>query len=84
MRFGQLLKKISKNLLAGLGGAIIGVIIFIVYLLKIWLPANAEKIGLGIIALIPVMFILFSIMGTFMGGISGIVIYHIVKSLRKK
>ena len=84
MRFGQLLKKISKNVLVGLGGAIIGVIIFITYFFKIWLPANAERIGLGIIALIPVMFILFSIMGIFIGGILGIVIYNIVKSLIKK
>lgn len=84
MRFGQLLKKVGENLLVGLVGAIIGAIIFIIYLLKIWFPTNAEKIGLGIIALIPVMFILFSIMGIFIGGILGIVIYHIVKSLIKK
>ena len=84
MSFGQLLKKFGKNLLAGLGGAIIGVIVFIIYLFKIWLPANAEKIGLGIIALIPFMLILFSVLGIVIGGISGIVIYQIIKSLRNK
>ena len=84
MRTRQLLKKIGENLLVGLGGAIIGAIIFIIYLFKIWFPANAKEIGLGIIALIPVMFILFSIMGIFIGGILGIVIYNIVKSLIKK
>ena len=84
MGFRQSLKKITRNLLAGLGGAIIGAIIFIIYLFKIWLPTNAEKMGLGIIALLPVMLILFSIIGLFIGGILGIVIYRIVKSLRKK
>ncbi|MBI4144592.1 hypothetical protein HY493_00105 [Candidatus Woesearchaeota archaeon] len=84
MGFGQALKKIGENLLAGLGGAIVGVIISTIYLLKIWFPTNAGKVGLGIIALIPVMFILFSIVGILIGGISGMVIYHILKSLMKK
>ena len=84
MNLGQLLKKFGKNLLAGLIGAVMGVIIFVIYLFKFWLPANAEKMGLGIIAFIPIMLILFSVMGIFIGGISGIVIYHIIRSFRKK
>ena len=83
MNLKQLFKNIGKNLLAWFCGAIIGIIIFSIYLFKIWLPVNAEKAGLGIIVLIPIFFILFSIVGIFVGGISGIVIYYIIKLLRK-
>ncbi len=84
MNFKQLLKLIAEHLLAGLIGAIIGVIISVIYFLKIWIPINADKIGLGIIALFPVMLILFSILGIFIGGISGILLLLTVKFLRKK
>ena len=83
MGLGLLLKKIGKNLLVWLGGAAIGIIISTIYLFKIWLPANAGKMGLGIIALLPIIFILFSAIGIFIGGISGVIIYHFIKSLRK-
>jgi hypothetical protein len=82
MRFKRLLKKLGKNLLAGLGGAIVGVIISVFYLLAIWLPASDA--GLEIIALLPVMIILFSILGMSVGGVLGIVIYQVVRFIRKR
>jgi len=51
-----------------ISGAIIGIIISITYLFKIWLPTNIDKISLAIIGIIPVMIILFSILGVFIEG----------------
>lgn len=84
MSFKQLLKKIGKHLLAGFFGAIIGLIISLIYLFKIWFPINSDKIGLAIVVFIPIMVILFSIIGILIGGILGIVISLLVKLLRKK
>lgn len=83
MNFKHFLELIGEHLLAGLIGAIIGVIISVIYLLKIWMPMNAHKVGLGIIAIFPIMLIMFSILGIFVGGITGIVILLILKFLRK-
>ena len=84
MRFKNILKRLGKNLLVAVYGAVIGMIVFLIYLFKIWTPANADKIGLGIIALAPVLFILFSILGMIVGGIVGIVIYQVKGFLRKR
>jgi hypothetical protein len=83
MKGKNLGKKIGKTLLAGVVGAIIGIPVFIFYFFKIWVPMNSSEIGLGIIALVPVMIILFSIVGIFIGGISGMIIYWIVKLTKK-
>ncbi len=83
MDFKKSFKKIGKNLLIGISGAIGGIIICVFYLIKIWLPHNADKIGLAIIALLPVLIILFSIMGSILGGFLGIIIYQLVRYLRK-
>jgi len=84
MKFWPLLKTISKNIIAGLSGAIIGILISMIYLITMWLPANAKRIGVGIIAVLPVMVILFSLLGIAIGGIVGIVIYHIIRLIKKK
>lgn len=83
MKYEQSLKKIGKNLLAALIGAFFGVIISTIYLFKIWLPLNVGKVGLGIIALIPVVLILFAIFGIFVGGVCGIFVYHTFRFLSK-
>ena len=84
MSFKQFLKKMGSNLLAGFIGSVLGIIISVFYVLKIWVPMNIDKIGLAIIAVIPVMIILFSIIGIIIGGILGIIIFFIIKQFRKK
>ena len=71
--------KFKKNLFAAFIGSIIGIIILMFYLFIFYIPANADKIGLAIIALLPVLVILFSILGIIVGAISGIIIYQIIK-----
>ncbi|MCK4997384.1 hypothetical protein KAS08_03695 [Candidatus Pacearchaeota archaeon] len=84
MKFKNILKIIGKNLLGGISGAIVGIIISIFYVIKIWVPMNVNEIGLIIIVLIPVMIILFSILGMLVGGVFGILIYQIIRLIRKR
>ena len=83
MKGKRLFKKLGKNLLAGLGGAIVGVVVLVFWLLVFWIPANAESVGLGIIVVLPVLIILYSFMGVVFGGILGIVVYWVVRFFRK-
>ena len=83
MKFERFFKSLRKNLLASLYGAIIGIIISLLFLFEVWLPTNASDIGLAIIAILPVMVILFSIGGVVIGGVLGIVIYQIARLFRR-
>lgn len=84
----KIIKIILKNLLLFLLSGIIGIVAFFIYGIKVWLPSYASKIGLGAIALLPVVLIFSVIIGFFFGGIVGILIYHlyilIKKNLKKK
>lgn len=84
MGYKKFFKKLGKNMLVGLAGAGVGIAVAIFYVILFWVPVNAEKVGLGIIVLLPVMIILFSILGVIVGGILGIVGYWLVKILKKR
>ena len=83
MTFKSIFKHIGKSLLAGLIGAIIGFITSIIYITKIWMPINIEKIGFGIIILGPVVIALFAVLGIIIGAIVGIIVYQAVRLLRR-
>ncbi len=65
----SILKKVFKNLIALFLGAVTGEILFIIYFLSIMVNKIAEKAGLGIIALAPIMFIIYSIVSIIIGGV---------------
>lgn len=75
---------ILKNFSVFLFGAITGEIIFIIYFLSITVNNIAEKAGLGIIALAPVVFIIYSLFSIIIGGILGIVIFNVYKHGKRK
>jgi ABC-type amino acid transport system permease subunit len=83
MKLKRMLKIIGKNLLASIYGALIGIVVSIVYLTKIWMPQKAPDIGLAIIALLPVLLILFAFIGMVGGGIVGIISFQIYKKYKK-
>ncbi len=83
MRFKRLLKTLGKNLLALVGGGVIGIIVSVLYFFVVWFPLNVDKMGLAVVVLLPVMIILFSVMGIFFGGVLGVVVYQVVKLIRK-
>ncbi len=84
MKITKILKTIGKNVLTFLVGAIIGLIVNItlVFPSAIQKIASEKDVGLGIIALAPVLFIIYGIISIVIGGFLAIVIYNIIK--RKK
>jgi len=79
VRLKNFLKGVGKNALVILFGAIVGSIVLFVYLFYFWLPLNSARIGLGVIAYIPVLLIFSLIIGSIAGGIIALVIRLIVK-----
>ena len=84
MKIKQIFSFLWKNILVFIVGGVIGIAVSMFYLFQFWFPANGGKVGLGIIAIIPIMLILFAIMGLVIGGIFGIIIYQIIRFIKKK
>ena len=75
---------VLKNLAVFLSGAVLGVLIIAFWPGKPPLALLGNKdIGLGIIALIPVLFIYFVVAGL-AGGVLGVIIYNLVKFFRRE
>ena len=71
-----ILKTLGKNLLAILIGGLIGGILSIPFTL-LWIKNIGPQVGLGIIALVPVIFILYFIFGAIIGAVLGLLVYHL-------
>lgn len=74
------LKSLGKHVLVMLSGAIIGAASLFVYLFYFWLPDNSARLGLGVIAIIPVLLVFSLIIGAVLGAVLALVIRLIVKS----
>lgn len=85
MKIAKILKAIGKNALTFLVGAVIGLIINITVIFPsaIQKVASEKDVGLGIIALAPVLFIIYGIISIVIGGFLAIVIYNIIKRGKK-
>ena len=70
------LKTIGKNLLAILIGGLTGGVMSIPFSI-IKIKAIGPQVGLGIIALFPVIFILYSILVAIIGAVLGLLVYHL-------
>lgn len=79
----KLLKTVLKNIGASLVGALIGLILSLLFTAYIWIPIKGPEIGLAIIGLAPVIFIMFGIIGTIIGAILGLIIYQTIKRYKK-
>ncbi len=73
------IKKILKDILKSLGmfilGGIAGVIILFVFFLERIFAGISTDIGIGILALAPILIILYSILSFVLGGFSGLILY---------
>ena len=78
------LKRIFKNLGAFILGGTAGVIILFIFLLKKYLEGAATAVGMGIIALAPVLVIIYSITYFVLGGFSGLILYRAYKFWKRK
>ena len=75
---------ILKNIASFLFGAIAGELVLLVFFLRLILEKVAEKAGLGIIALAPILLIFYGFLFGLIGGILGIIVYNVYKKLKKR
>lgn len=88
MRIRKIFKAVGKNFLVFLVGAIIGIILAIVFVL----PPALEKATmdldpgsvLGLIALIPLFIFMYGFFGLIIGGFAGIIIYNAIRAVVKR
>ncbi|MDP3989626.1 MAG: hypothetical protein Q8Q01_00290 [archaeon] len=78
-----ILKTLGKNLLVILIGGLTGGIISIPFAI-VWMKSIGPQVGLGIIALLPIILILYFIIGAFIGAVLGLFIYHLFIKRKSK
>lgn len=78
------LAMLLKNTLAFLAGGVSGVLVAVLFAEPLIRRSVSEDVGLGIIAVAPVVLILYSILFGAVGGVSGIIIYNIIRARRRK
>lgn len=84
MKAGEIFKVMGKNIFVFLAGAAAGIAAVILFVLPAALEKTGQRAGLGIIALAPVLFILYGIMGVAFGGFGTIIVYNIIKFILKR
>jgi len=80
----KILLTIVKNLLAFLAGAVVGALATLVYARQLLEHAVTQDVGLGIIAVAPVVIVIYGVLFGMVGGILGIIIYNIVVRRRRR
>lgn len=80
----KLSRAILKNLLAFAVGGILGVATSLLFARQLLESAINKNVGLGIIALAPVLLIIYAVIFGTIGGIIGIVIYNLNKLIKSK
>lgn len=84
VRVYKILITILKNILAFLAGAILGVLIELFFIKFILVSTLTKDVGLGVIALSPVVIIIYSILFGGLGGILGIIVYNLIRYFKRK
>ncbi|MEK7503683.1 MAG: hypothetical protein AAB577_01730 [Patescibacteria group bacterium] len=89
MKTAKALKTIGKNPLAFLTGAVIGVAVVIIFILPWALKATLTgkdpgAVLAGAIVLPVVFLIIYGALGVLIGGFGAIIIYNIVRHIKKK
>ena len=75
---------IFKNLLAFLAGGILSVLTTLLFAKPILEFAVKKDVGLSIVALAPVLILIYSILFGIVGGLLGIVIYNLIKFFKRR
>ncbi|MBN1924014.1 MAG: hypothetical protein JW791_04625 [Nanoarchaeota archaeon] len=82
MDWKKFLKILAKNAAALVIGAIVGAAVLNVFVFTVWMPNNSPDVGLGVIALLPVLVIIYAVLGGIIGALMGLIIYNLF--FRKK
>ncbi len=87
MKLKQIAIIILKNFLSLVCGAVLGVLLLFICLEPVLYLAMPKDAGLAVIALAPVIIIIYSILFAVGGGILGLIVYNsilLLRRLRKK
>ena len=82
-KFKAIFKYILKNIGVFLFGGIIGIIFSLVLMKGLLVISISKDVGLGIIALAPIFMIFWIIALGFFGGVMAIIIYQLIRFLKK-
>lgn len=80
----KLSRAIFKNILAFAVGGILGIATTLLFAKQLLESAINKDVGLGIIALAPVLLIIYAIIFGAIGGIIGIIIYNLNKFFKRR
>lgn len=80
----KILLAVIRNLLAFIIGGVLGVVSTLLFAGQLLESAIKKDVGLGIIAVAPVIIIIYSFIFGAIGGIAGIIIYNLFKKLKRK
>jgi hypothetical protein len=83
MKFKQIATTILKNFLMLVCGAVLGVLLFLICLEPVLYWAMPKNAGLAVIALAPVIIIIYSILFAAGGGVLGLIVYNVILLLKK-
>lgn len=80
----KILITILKNIFSFLAGAILGVLIELFFVRSLLVSTLTKDVGLGVIALVPVVVIIYSVLFGGLGGSLGIIIYNVIRYFKRK
>ncbi len=84
MQMHKIILGIVKNLFAFIGGGIAGLLATLIFAEPILKFAIKKDVGLGIIAVAPAVLVIYAIVLAVVGGVLGIIVYNVVRWLRRK
>jgi len=67
-----------------LAGAILGVLVVIIFTEPLLRHSITKDVGLGVIALAPAIIIIYLILFGLIGGILGVIIYNLIKTYKQR
>jgi len=73
-----------KNIAVFFVGGALGIVFAILFLEPLLGHSISNDMGFGVIAVIPIMIIFYSFLFGIIGGILGVIVYHIVRACRRK
>ncbi len=73
-----------RNIMAFLAGGLLGIFTVVVFAEPLLKYAINKDVGLGIIALAPIIIIMYSLIFGTIGGILGIIIYNLFRTHKQK
>ena len=83
-KFYKILTIFIKNILSFLIGGSLGILFTIIFAEPFLKFAINKDVGLGIIALAPVVLLFYLLFFTVLGGILGVFAYNIIKNFKQK